>query len=60
MVEPLNLGTTQSKGVELDFRQQLSFLPGVLKGLFLRANYTNVRTSAVDWTGSTVPAITVG
>ncbi len=47
LVEPLNLGTTQSKGVEFDFRQQLSFLPGVLKGLFLRANYTNVRTSAV-------------
>src|SRR6185295_10066116 len=47
LVEPLNLGTTQSKGIELDFRQRLTFLPGLLKGLTLRANYTTVRTSAV-------------
>ncbi len=47
LVQPLNLGSTRTNGVELDFRQQLTFLPGVLKGLFLRANYTNDRTSAV-------------
>jgi hypothetical protein len=47
LVEPVNLGTTESKGVELDFRQRLTFLPGALKGLALRANYTNVRTWAV-------------
>jgi hypothetical protein len=33
--------------MEVDFRQQLSFLPGALKGLAVRANYTNVRTTAV-------------
>ncbi len=45
--EPNNLGSTHSKGVELDFRQQLTFLPGALKGLFFRANYTNVHTTAI-------------
>ena len=47
LITPNNIGTTNSKGVELDFRQQLTFLPGGLKGLSLRANYTNVRTRAV-------------
>ena len=47
LVLPNNIGTTKSKGVEVDFRQQLTFLPGLFKGLSLRANYTNVRTRAV-------------
>lgn len=47
LIEPKNIGTTESKGMELDYRQRLSFLPGALKGLFFRANYTDVRTSAV-------------
>ncbi len=47
LLAPLNLGTTRTNGVELDYRQQLAFLPGALKGLFFRANYTNDQTSAV-------------
>src|SRR5205823_3271180 len=47
LIEPQNIGTTCSRGLELDFRQRLTFLPGALKGLVLRANYTDVRTSAV-------------
>jgi outer membrane receptor protein involved in Fe transport len=56
----VNLGTTQSKGYELDFRQRLTFLPGYLKGLYLRANYTNVRTSAVFNGLSYAPGQVVG
>jgi len=47
LIQPNNIGTTKSKGVEVDFRQQLTFLPGALKGLTARANYTNVQTRAV-------------
>jgi iron complex outermembrane recepter protein len=47
LVQPRNIGTTLSKGIEVDFRQQLTFLPGAFKGLAVRANYTNVRTTAV-------------
>ena len=47
LINPLNIGTTRTTGIELDFRQQLTFLPGALKGLSVRANYTNDRTSAV-------------
>ena len=59
-IAPVNLGTTQSKGYELDFRQRLTFLPGYLKGLYLRANYTNVRTSAVFNGLSYAPGQVVG
>ena len=27
LIQPGNIGTTRSKGIELDFRQQLTFLP---------------------------------
>ena len=47
LLAPINLGSTLSNGFELDLRQRLTFLPGLLKGLTVRANYTNVRTSAV-------------
>jgi len=43
-----NLGNAVTyKGIELDYSQQLTFLPGVLKGLGVTANYTNV--SYCDW-----------
>jgi iron complex outermembrane recepter protein len=47
LIQPGNIGSTRSEGIELDYRQQLTFLPGALKGLSLRANYTNVRTWAM-------------
>lgn len=40
IIQARNLGTALYKGLEFDFRQRLTFLPGVLKGLTARANYT--------------------
>jgi TonB-dependent receptor len=40
IVQPLNLGDATYKGLEFDYRQRLTFLPGLLKGLTARANYT--------------------
>jgi len=39
-----NLGTATAEGLEFDYRQRLTFLPGLLKGLTLSANYTAIRT----------------
>ena len=50
---PTNLGDAQFEGVEIDFRQRLSFLPGALKGLTVSANYTYQRTKG-RFTGATV------
>lgn len=41
---PANIGEAQVEGLELDFRQRLSFLPGAFKGLTVSANYTYLRT----------------
>jgi iron complex outermembrane receptor protein len=40
-------GTTTSRGLELEYFQSLSFLPGALKGLGLRASYTHNTASEV-------------
>lgn len=45
IVQALNLGNATYKGVELDFRQRLTFLPGPLKGLTARANYTYLESN---------------
>ena len=45
IIQSNNLGTAKLKGFEFDFRQRLTFLPGALKGLTLRANYTYLETS---------------
>jgi TonB-dependent receptor len=39
-----NLGDATYKGLELDYRQRLTFLPGLLRGLAVRANYTRLQT----------------
>lgn len=44
IVQTRNLGGAVYKGMEIDFRQRLSFLPGPLKGLTVRANYTRLKT----------------
>jgi len=41
-----NLGALQLKGLEIDFKQRLYFLPGALKGLTIRGNYTWLRADA--------------
>jgi len=42
--QPANIGDAKVTGYELDYSQRLSFLPGALKGLTLRANYTHLET----------------
>ncbi len=39
-----NLGYATLRGLEFDFRQRLTFLPGALKGLTVRGNYTYLET----------------
>lgn len=36
----LNIGDVKTRGFEFDYKQRLTFLPGLLKGLSVRANYT--------------------
>jgi TonB-dependent receptor len=45
IIQPANLGSAQVRGLEIDARQRLAFLPGALKGLTLRGNVTHLRTS---------------
>lgn len=44
IIQTRNLGSAVYKGLEFDFRQRLTFLPGPLKGLTVRANYTYLKT----------------
>ncbi len=44
IVQARNLGDALYRGLEVDFRQRLSFLPGAFRGLTVRANYTYLRT----------------
>ena len=44
IVQARNLGSAVYKGLEFDFRQRMTFLPGPLKGLTVRANYTYLKT----------------
>ncbi|MDO8541840.1 MAG: TonB-dependent receptor [Opitutaceae bacterium] len=44
IIQPNNLGSAEVRGLEVDVRQRLSFLPGVLKGLTVRGNMTHLRT----------------
>ena len=44
IVRATNLGTATLRGLEFDFRQRLTFLPGLLKGLTVRGNYTYLQT----------------
>lgn len=50
---PTNIGEAKIKGIELDYRQRLTFLPGPLKGLTVRANYTWLEAKG-KYTGATV------
>jgi len=40
IIRPQNIGNFTIRGLEFDYTQRLSFLPGALKGLTARANYT--------------------
>lgn len=45
IIRSANIGDAKLRGLEFDYRQRLSFLPGVLKGLTVRGNYTYLETS---------------
>jgi iron complex outermembrane receptor protein len=45
IIQPSNLGSAEVRGLEIDARQRLTFLPGALKGLTLRGNVTHLRTA---------------
>ncbi len=47
-----NAGTAKVKGWEIDYRQQLTFLPGALKGFEIAGNYTRISASG-DFGGTT-------
>lgn len=50
--QAVNLGDAEVEGIELDYSQRLSMLPGALKGLTVSANYTYQRTKG-RFAGST-------
>lgn len=43
IISPKNIGFLELQGIEFDFKQRLTFLPGALRGLTLRGNYTWLR-----------------
>jgi len=47
-----NAGTAVVQGWELGYQQQLTFLPGLLKGFGITANYTRIKTNG-DFGGTT-------
>ncbi|MBI2517655.1 MAG: TonB-dependent receptor [Opitutae bacterium] len=50
---PTNIGSAKVEGIEIDYRQRLSFLPGALKGLTVSANYTYQKTEG-KFSGTTI------
>jgi len=44
LIQANNLGSATLRGMEFDVRRRLTFLPGALKGLTARANYTYMET----------------
>jgi TonB-dependent receptor len=45
LIQSSNNGNAKLRGLEFDFRERLTFLPGALKGLTARANYTYLETT---------------
>jgi TonB-dependent receptor len=52
LIGPENAGDADVQGLEFDYRQRLTFLPGLLKGLTFAANYTWIKTEG-RFTGTT-------
>ncbi|WP_438480748.1 TonB-dependent receptor domain-containing protein [Oleiharenicola lentus] len=47
ILRPSNIGSAEVQGIEFDYRQRLTFLPGALKGLSVRANYAKLKAKGV-------------
>jgi len=56
LVTTFNGGSSQVRGLELSYQQELTFLPGVFRGLGVFANYTRLNTTG-DY-GSSTPRTT--
>ncbi len=46
--EPVNAGSAHVQGIEIAYQQRLSYLPGVLRGFGLSANYSYTASQASD------------
>jgi iron complex outermembrane recepter protein len=55
LIGPRNAGDADVRGFEVDYRQRLTFLPGLLKGLTFAANYTWLETEG-KFSGTTAVA----
>lgn len=57
-MQPQNGGSGHLLGIELEWAQHLTFLPGILAGLGLDANYTHISSSVVvDTSGRKAPLL---
>ncbi|MGC1463072.1 MAG: TonB-dependent receptor [Terracidiphilus sp.] len=59
VTQPINAGSAHVQGVEFSYQQRLSYLPGVLRGSGISANYsyTNSRATNVDPLRTDSPAL---
>jgi TonB-dependent receptor len=59
VTQPINAGSAHVQGVEFSYQQRMSYLPGVLRGAGLSANYsyTNSRANGVDPLRTDSPAL---
>ena len=59
VTQPINAGSAHVQGVEFSYQQRMSYLPGVLSGAGLSANYsyTNSQAHGVDPLRSDSPAL---
>ena len=55
-----NVDDFDTKGLELEYRQELSFLPGVFKGLGVFANWTQVKSSDPELDYAAAPKFASG
>jgi len=59
VTQPINAGSAHVQGIEIGFQQRMSYLPSVLSGLGVSANYsyTNSQAKAVDALRDDSPAL---
>ncbi len=58
VTEPINAGSAYVQGFEIGFEQRMAYLPGVMRGFGLSANYSHTSSAARDLPGrSDQPAL---
>ena len=48
VTEPINAGSAYVQGIEIGFQQRMAYLPGVMSGFGLSANYSHTTSAARD------------